>query len=58
MPPDKPKYLKKIKLEKNVLRFFEKQKKTKEKSNKFHVFAIDGQFFDNFHHISTVLLTQ
>jgi hypothetical protein len=36
MPPDEPNYFKKIKLEKNV-RGFMKSKKTKDKSNNFHV---------------------
>jgi hypothetical protein len=36
MPSDKPKYFKKIKLQKNVLTFNE-NKKIKDNSNKFHV---------------------
>jgi hypothetical protein len=51
MPPDDPKYFKKIKLEKNVLRFY--KKKIKIKVIISMLCAIDGQFFINFHHIST-----
>jgi hypothetical protein len=39
MPPDKPKYFKKIKREKNVLRFYEKQKKLKIKVINFMFFC-------------------